>query len=362
MKLDKEIFKIHLNKQEVLKKIGSFQKWTVDHQKKIISFLLVLSLAAMFLRGAANNFADGQRVVVIERNISAAQIIAMLDEKELLPGRFAGKLYIKVLNKDADLHSGRFVVPRKANIAEVMRILEEDGVVKNYISITISEGKSLQEIINILDEKEIVPRNEMEAYLDDLNYLEIKKEFQFLRDNPLSGRRFLEGYLFPDTYYFSQYSLPKVVIDSMLRTFSDKMKDVFRDNYDIHKIITMASIVEKEAVKKEEQKLIAGIFIKRLEKQMTLGSCPTVKYALGRPQMKFLLYKHLEVDSPYNTYKYKGLPPGPICSPGLDAVKAVLDPETTEYLYFVAKGDGTHQFSRTYQEHLAKQQAIGKIY
>jgi UPF0755 protein len=95
---------------------------------------------------------------------------------------------------------------------------------------------------------------------------------------------------------------------------------------------------------------------------MTLGSCPTVKYALGRPHMKFLLYKHLEVESPYNTYKYKGLPPGPICSPGLEAIKAVLDPEQTEYLYFVAKGDGTHQFSKTYQEHLRKQEQIGRIY
>jgi len=346
----------------VMNRIVLIQQWVAANKTKIYIVLLILSLLAMMLKGASNNFADGQRIVVIEKNTTAGLIIKMLETKELLPGKLAAMVYIKLLNKDSKLHSGRFVIPRNVDINGLMKILEEEGVVKNYLSVTIPEGKSLIEIIEILDNKKIVPRKEMEAFLQEVNYLEIKKKFLFLRDNPLTGLNFFEGYLFPDTYYFSQYSLPSIVINVMLKTFKERTQGFFDDSYDVHKIMTMASIVEKEAVKKDEQRLIAGIFIKRLEKDMTLGSCPTVKYALGRPHMKSLLYRHLEVESPYNTYKYKGLPPGPICSPGLPAIKAVLTPKQTDYLYFLAQGDGTHYFSKTYKEHLAKQKSIGKIY
>jgi len=166
----------------------------------------------------------------------------------------------------------------------------------------------------------------------------------------------LEGYLFPDTYNF----FPDASAESMAEVMLNRFESVVGPFWDrsgaadakrsLHEILTLASIVEKEAKKPEERPIIASVFYNRLKIGMALAADPTVKYALERPSKKVYL-DQLAVRSPYNTYKVRGLPPGPICNPGLDSIKAAVYPAKTNYLFFVAKKDGSHTFSRTWQEH-----------
>jgi UPF0755 protein len=187
-----------------------------------------------------------------------------------------------------------------------------------------------------------------------------RERYPFLADNKLTGAVFFEGYLYPDTYIFAEDTTPQAVLDFMLGRFGKivypRLKEA-ANVYNIHELLTLASIVEKEAVFKSEMPLIAGVYYNRLRIRMHLGSCPTIKYALGNPRKKEVLYKDLEIKSPYNTYKNYDLPPSPICSPGLNAIDAIVNTPKTKYLYFFAKGDGTSVFSNTYEEHLRKQGA-----
>ncbi|MDP3487674.1 MAG: endolytic transglycosylase MltG, partial [Bacillota bacterium] len=166
----------------------------------------------------------------------------------------------------------------------------------------------------------------------------------------------IEGYLFPDTYEFPVDVQPEQVIRIMAARFNSLIPARYeqssqKDRYSLHQVVTMASIVEKEAVKQDERARIAGVFYSRLRLQMNLESCATVQYILGAPRK--LYFVDLEIVSPYNTYRNPGLPPGPIASAGLASIEAALNPEEHDYLFFVAKSDGSHIFSKTYNQHLS---------
>ena len=165
----------------------------------------------------------------------------------------------------------------------------------------------------------------------------------------------LEGYLFPETYFFDldvdERTIASLMVNQFHRVFADSLHQRLDElGLSLHQAVTLASIVEREAVAVEEQPIISGVFLRRLKLNRRLESCATINYALGTNK-KRLTYADLEVDSPFNTYRHNGLPPGPISNPGRTALFAVLYPEETEYLYFVARGDGTHIFSRTNREH-----------
>ena len=165
----------------------------------------------------------------------------------------------------------------------------------------------------------------------------------------------LEGYLFPETYFFDlnadERAIAALMVNQFHRVFADSLRQQLKARgLSLHQAVTLASIVEREAVAVEEQPIISGVFQRRLKLNRRLESCATINYALGTTK-KRLTYADLEVDSPFNTYRHHGLPPGPISNPGRTALLAVLYPAKTEYLYFVARGDGTHIFSRTNKEH-----------
>jgi len=169
----------------------------------------------------------------------------------------------------------------------------------------------------------------------------------------------LEGYLFPDTYVFEQGSDLDTVMHAMRRRFNQMLPPDWAERQKaLHlsdrQLVTLASIVERETRVPEERPLIAGVFLNRLHKHMRLETDPTVQFALGvwKPH---LTYHDLEVESPYNTYRHAGLPPGPICNPGAAALDAAAHPAQTDMLFFVATGDGTHRFSQNYQQHLKVQ-------
>jgi UPF0755 protein len=181
------------------------------------------------------------------------------------------------------------------------------------------------------------------------------QNYEFLIDKPQSAT--LEGYLFPDTYRFYKSATPDQVVQKLLDTFGEKVilplqDQITESKHTIFQIITLASIIEKEVKSDADRRIAAGIFWKRLELGMPLQSDATVNYITGKQALQ-PTNADLSTDSLYNTYKYPGLPPGPIDNPSFSAIRAVVNPEETSYLYFLTKPDGTTVFSKTYEEHLA---------
>ena len=197
--------------------------------------------------------------------------------------------------------------------------------------------------------------------MDSAAFVELAYDSAFCRGVGIAAPS-LEGYLFPDTYYVPRNIRARTMIETMLARFRAVFDDSLAQRtrqigFTAHEILTLASIIEREARVEEERPIISGVFHRRLKLRRPLEADPTVEYALGM-RKKRLLYKDLEVDSPYNTYRYPGLPPGPICNPGRASILAALYPAETPYLYFVAKGDGTHEFTSSERDHLNAKRRI----
>ncbi len=220
------------------------------------------------------------------------------------------------------------------------------------LKITIPEGYDLIEISNLISRKIDIPFDSVYSFFTSED--KIEPIFEKFGIKPVST---LEGYIFPDTYILPASTTPYEIALRAIKKLQEILKDIgydtIRNEMSLHDILTLASIVEKEAVFDFEKPVIASVFFNRLEKGIPLQADPTVKYALGIKKGRLTL-EDIEIASPYNTYTHKGLPPGPICSPGKASLKAVLYPEDTDYLYFVAKGDGTHYFSENFKEHKKK--------
>ncbi|MCB9091117.1 MAG: endolytic transglycosylase MltG [Halobacteriovoraceae bacterium] len=251
--------------------------------------------------------------------------------------------YARFKGQMENLKSGTYLFKSGVTIPEVLNILHSG--LSQLLTVTIPEGKNIYEISGILVENKVLSTKQ--EFID-----EVHKKIWIQKLSPQA--KSLEGYLFPETYKFSPNTSAKKVVEVMLRGFNQKTKDInFQSPLlkNRHEIITLASIVEKETGAKWERKKIAGVFLNRLKKKMRLQSDPTTIYGLfpnfdGNLRKKDLLEK-----TPYNTYAIAGLPQGPICNPGLEAIKAVLEPDNHEFLYFVSQNDGTHVFSKSYKDH-----------
>jgi UPF0755 protein len=192
--------------------------------------------------------------------------------------------------------------------------------------------------------------------------------YDFLANRPAEAPTSLEGFLFPETYRIPKDYDAAQILDLLLGTFGERftpemVQAAAQKGMSVYQVVTLASIVEREAVVAEERSIIADVYLNRLEQGMYLQSDPTVQYALGYQEESGQWWKipmslevDMQVDSPYNTYLYGGLPPGPICSPGLASIQAVLEPADTAYLFFFSKFDGSHAFAETYEEHLQNQE------
>ncbi|OGC04030.1 hypothetical protein A2276_05375 [candidate division WOR-1 bacterium RIFOXYA12_FULL_43_27] len=271
--------------------------------------------------------------IVIPMGSTPGQIADILVSEKIISNRTFFLFTLKVLGEEDKLKAGTYsLTPGMGNLEVIKKIRKGETVEGSQIRAVIPEGTSVYKIGKIL---------EKEGYLHVEDFL--------------NSAATLEGYLFPDTYILEKGSSPSILINMMFNRFKEKVLPYWNENYrlarfGLHEVLTMASIVEKEAQKPEERPVIASVFYNRLDAKMPLAADPTVKYALENPT-KRVLYKQLEVDSPYNTYKRRGLPPGPICNPGLDSIKAAIYPAKTDYFFFVAKKDGSHIFSRTWEEH-----------
>ena len=249
--------------------------------------------------------------------------------------------------QDRTLRFGTYIIRRGASWNEVLTALQWGrGIVHR---VTIPEGWPLWDIIPVLSESLMVSKENLEAVVRDSA---LKERLKVPRNVET-----IEGYLFPDTYAFPDGITARQAVDMMVRRFEQMWKPEWNDRLievkmTRHQVVTLASIVEKEVRKGSERPLVAAVYLNRIKRRMMLQADPTVQYALQKRPGR-VLYSHLRVDSPYNTYRRFGLPPGPIASPGAASLEAVLFPATVPYLYFVAHPDGHHEFRTTYKEHLA---------
>ncbi len=295
---------------------------------------------------------------VIPKGSNTSTIANLLKEQELIKDVNIFKLLSKFNGYDGMYQSGTHVVSNSLSYDEIMRVLTTKPVSRQ---VTIPEGKSFTQIVDILYSKNII--TDKEKFIKVANTETF--EYDFLKDLPQRDNK-LEGYLFPDTYEFDMNVSEKEIIVRMLDNFARKFKPEYAEKIKtikgmtMDKIIILASIIEREAKAPEDRSIISGVFYNRMaSKDKTLRklqSCATIQYILLKKTgavKERLLDADLKLEDPYNTYLHEGLPPGPICCPGEAAINAALYPEDTKYLYFVAKGDGSHQFSETYKQHQA---------
>jgi len=306
--------------------------------------VVLLSGILFFPASVTRNY--GTREVLIPRGAGVETIAGILKANGLVESPTLFVLAARVLGHDRKLKAGRYTIPVGASIYRILRQLSS-GMGKNDM-VTIPEGLRADEIARILA---------TQSKIDPSRFMGLVRDSTFATSLGVPSDR-LEGYLYPDTYPFYPLLTPdevaRVMVGRALRVFEEELAlPGARQGLTLHQLVTLASMVEAEAVMPSERPRIAAVFYNRLKLGMMLQSDPTVMYAQGIYRNR-VFYSDLNVKSPYNTYRNKGLPPGPICSPGRAAFHAVLFPlpDTTE-LYFVARGDGTHIFSHSWEEHLA---------
>ena len=316
------------------------------------AIIIAILLSALYIQVQYSPVASQDETiikVVIPEQSTAAQIGKLLKKEQLIRSEFVYNYYLRNNELATKLKPGQYSFNRSQSMQEIIKMIAEGKTDQSIF--TIPEGYTVEKIGKLLVSKEIIADYQLweqglhQSYDDD-----------FLpRLNPRQKLP-LEGYLFPDTYMVSGSTSPEDIINMMLKNFEQKWQNQFaamaqQQNMSMEKAIIIASMVEREAQKADERRTISGVIKNRLERGMLLQIDATVMYGLNE-EKKALLYSDLEIESPYNTYKYPGLPPGPIACPGSDSIQAALNPEAHDYLYYVAKGDGSHHFSRTYQEHL----------
>jgi len=313
-------------------------------RKRVLLVACVAGLSAGL--GSCGSNREGEVQVVVPEGASASRIAGILEEKELVGSPRLFSLYARLGGASENLKSGTYRIPAGASWGEILDVLESGAV--ETIPITVPEGFSAEQIAGLVAEVSGAPADSVVALtMDSL----------FAAELGVPGPD-LEGYLFPETYRVAQ-GLParnilRIMVDryrqfwtSERRALADSTGRTERE------VVTLASIVEKEARVVDEMPIIAGVYANRLERDMLLQADPTVQYALGSPRAR-LLYASIDsvADNPYNTYTHPGLPPGPIASPGEAALEAALQPADVPYLFFVARADGTHEFTRTLREHI----------
>ena len=264
------------------------------------------------------------------------------------------RLYALVRRGDRGIKPGTYMLPRGSSFGSVLDALRTGkGLV---IAVTIPEGYSLSQIVSVLATRLGLSPDSLLAAARDTAHLH-------RLDVPTPT---LEGYLFPDTYVFPAQTTARTAVGAMVRRFEQIWQPEWTARLDTiklsrHDAVTLASIVEKEARLPEERPVIAAVYMNRLRDRMLLQADPTVQYALGEHQSR-VLYRHLEVSSPYNTYRHAGLPPGPIASPGRASLVAALYPANVPYKYFVALPDGHHEFRTDFASHEQARRAARKVW
>lgn len=287
--------------------------------------------------------------VTIDKGESGASIAEKLAELELIPSEWAFYKYIKEEGIAPQLEAGKFVLKKSYTIPEIAQYLTNAR--KDEVVITIREGLTVKQVDEYLTEKNILPSGSFEACAKNCTPTE---NYPFLHSRP-DGLSY-EGYLFPDTYFVDpETASPEAIFNRMLSNFNNKMDSTMRSEIaksgrSIHEIVVMASMIEKESRKSSEKATISGILWKRLEEGIPLGVDATVRYITDK-WTEPLTIQDLDMDSPYNTRKNRGMPPGPISNFSFNSLQAAVQPKDSEFYYYLHGSDGMIRYGRTNDEH-----------
>jgi len=283
------------------------------------------------------------RIISIKKGETLNEVAEKFEKENIIKSAFWFETLGWVLKTEKDVKAGEYFFENRLSAVHLMKSITGESYKNEFVKITIPEGYSIRDIGFLFEGKGIWQAEE----LWEVTGLPATKES-------------MEGYLFPDTYYIPAGISPRSFVEVARETFEEKItkaleKEIQDSGHSLNEIITMASLLEKEAARETDRKIIAGILWKRIEEGMPLQVDAVFPYIIEKYSL-WLTTEDLKVDSPYNTYLYKGLPAGPIANPGIDAVKAALEPEETPYWYYLSDREGNLYYSVTYEEHLTKKE------
>lgn len=342
-------------------KFADFLAWLdIEQHKKWLAagsllFFVVLAFAVYGCMGTSGSTRTAQSTVQTEKiyirvapGMTSGDIGTLLQKQGVISSKIHFWIVARLNGADNKFQSGKYALHRNMEDRDVLQVLiaGSDSVER----FTIPEGYNVNEIAKRLSDEGIVDKTE---------FLEAAKKFapyDYMKADSRAQYR-AEGFLFPDTYEISSDASAEDILHMMAKNFDRRLTPEMRSraaemNLSIYDLVTMAALVEKEARFAEDRPIIAQVFFKRLQIGMPLQTDTTIQYLLDAPK-EDVSVADTKIDSPYNTYQHKGLPPGPIANPGLAAIQAVLYPADTDYLYFVADRQGHNHYSMTYDEHLS---------
>ncbi len=331
----------------------------------LIILVLVVAAAAgsyyyynQLLEPVAPEASGEYTIVDIPPGANTEIIAATLYEEGLIQNELAFRVYVYRHDLAQGFIAGKYQLSPAMSAEQIVEKIQAGDVYAETLWFTIPEGYTVEETAGRLEEKGLAGKEQF-LEIAATPPAEMKEEFPFLQEiEDPEVEYLLEGYLFPDTYEVYSDVGASDISKIMLRRMDQVINEEYRDrmsemDLSLHEILTIASLIEREARVDHERSLISGVIYNRLEAGQLLQIDATIQYILGETK-EFLTYDDLEVESPYNTYQNEGLPPGPIAAPGEAAIRAALYPEDTEYYFYNYKYDdtGEHYFSRTYEEHM----------
>lgn len=327
---------------------------TVVYVIAVLGISIVLSLVTIFVANDVFAFVaeDANVPFTVSQNAQIADLSEQLDNAGVLHYGSVFKLFVNITGKNQSVLAGDYMLNPKMDYTQVVRALTQSES-KDTITITVPEGYSVEQIKKLLLDNHVCTEDAADKALNEYSF-----KHTFLEDEKPAKEGWLEGYLFPDTYeIYKGNSTVVSTINKMLNNFDEKFTDEMQEKADemnrsMRDIITIASLIEREAQKDDEYDRIAGVIYNRLNNADAfpfLQVDAAVLYGLGRTSGE-LSKADLEKDTPYNTYTQRGLPPGPICNPGMKSIQAALNPEENDYCYYVAMPDGSHLFATSNDE------------
>lgn len=337
--------------------------------KKKISILIgvvVIIIGSLFAFYSMNLSAISKESEIVnfyvDDNDNLTTITNKLYEHEIIKSAPVAKLYGKI-SKESNFVVGNFEIDKAWDVKTILSYLSNaENIISNEVTVTLIEGSWAKDMAKTLSDKLDVTAEELITLWNDEQYIkEMIAQYEFLTDDILNDevRVSLEGYLAPNTYNFyvdaNAKEITKVLLDQTNVIFNKYKAEFLASEYSIHELFTLASITQYESGSYEDDRIIAGIWYNRLDIDMSLQSSVTVCYSLYEYDSWKECEANTQIDSPYNTYRYPGIPIGPILNPGEMSIKATLNPEKTDYLYFIADvyGDNTIYYAKTFAEHSA---------
>lgn len=359
-------------KQEMLEKMRE-RKREVKVVRKIVSivalvFLLIIAIggftAYSYIKSALEPLdpeSTEEIAIEIPMGSGVTSISQILEDNGIIKSAQVFKYYSKFKN-ESQFQAGAYNLTKSMTLDEIIESLKTGKVYREPVfAITVPEGLTLVQIADIFAKNTSYTAEEFMAKVTDQSFIDLMMaNYPNLLTEDILGdniRYALEGYLYPATYpFYEENPSLDMIIEEMISAMNTIVME-FKSGYEeremtVHEFVTFASLLEEEATAQTDRETIASVFYNRLEIDMPLQTDPTVLYALGEHKNR-VLYADLEVDNPYNTYKNKGLTPGPIAGAGKSSLEATINPSDTDYLYFLADSDGNNHFAKTYEEHLS---------